>query len=108
MDAFPKNLDQWHEEPIEIDTIDPILNKNGDVVGMKTGKRTVTQKVRYSQMSSPRKVACGDMQHEWYIPDPHDHVAHCRNCPKRKFIRSVYERVLQGKILDRDSLLQIA
>lgn len=98
---FPKPLDQWLDEPVEIATIDPII-KHGKVVGTKEGKRTVVQKTHYSEAPF-NKFSCAESNHYWCIPDPHEHVAHCKNCPKRQFIRAVFERVVDGKIVDRDT-----
>lgn len=99
---FPKPLDIDIEEPVEIATYDPVI-KNGKVVGLEQGKRTVTQKVRYTKLSEPQKITCTPMNHEWYIPDKHVHLAHCKGCKKRQFIRAVFEKVVDGKIVDRDS-----
>ncbi len=99
-DKFDKPLDTWIEEPIEIATMDPVI-KNGRVVGIQQGKRTVTQQVRYSKLSKPQRLSCKPDKHNWYIPDPHEHVAHCKNCVKKQFIRAVFEKVENGKILAR-------
>jgi hypothetical protein len=102
MTDFPHKLNEWTEEPIEISTIDPVLNKKGEVVALKQGKRAVMQRVKYTQLSAPHKVSCLDSEHYWTIPDKHIHVAYCRDCTKRQFIRAVYEKVVDGKILARD------
>jgi len=100
---FDKPIGEWTEESVEIATIEPTINKRGEVTGLKHGTRKATQKVRYDRLNAPQTISCASMQHSWFIPDPHNHVAHCHNCKKRQLIRSVYERVVDGKILDRDS-----
>lgn len=103
MSDFPKPLNEWVEEPVEIATIDPVLNNKGEVVGLKHGKRITTQKTMYSRLSDARRITCNDLEHDWYIPDKHSHVAHCKGCKKRKFIRAIYEKVSNGKIVDRET-----
>lgn len=100
MSNFGKPLDEWHEEPVEIATVEPVI-KNGRVLGLRQGKRTVMQKVRYSKLSEPSRLSCAENGHYWTIPDKHNHVAHCSNCPKRQFIRAVYEKVTEGQIVPR-------
>lgn len=107
MNNYPFPLDQDIQEDVEITTVDPVI-KNGKVVGLNHGKRTTTQRTRYTKLSEPLVTSCSPLQHDWYIKDKHVHVAHCRNCLKRQFIRAVYERVKDGKILNRDTNVQIA
>jgi len=106
-DKFTKPLDEWVKEPKEIDVIEPVI-EDGRVTGLQKGKRTVYETVRYTRIGKPKKVSCGDLQHSWHIPDKHNHVAHCKNCSKRYFIRAVFEKVKDGKILNRDTNEPIA
>lgn len=105
---YPFKINEWQDEEVEITTIDPVLNKKGEVVGLKQGTKKAVQRVRYSEMSKPRVMSCGDMEHDWHIPDKNVHTAHCRSCPKRKFIRAVFEQVKGGRIFDRDTQRAIA
>lgn len=100
-------LNEWTDEPIEIATMEPEFDRNGRVKGIKQGKRTTTERVHYSRLSEPHKVSCPDMGHDWHIPDKNDHIAHCRGCAKKQFIRAIFEKVVDGKILGRDTSLQI-
>lgn len=104
---FDKPLGEWVEEEKEMPVFEAVLNKKGEVVGLKEGSRKVKQKMLYSQVGQPEKVSCKPNHHDYYIPDPHVHVAHCRNCSKRKFIRAIFEQVKDGKILNRDTQHQI-
>lgn len=99
---FDKPLNEWVQEEIEIATIEPVLNEKHEVVGLKHGKRKAYEKTMY--VNAPEtSVDCGKGSHMWHIPDKHKHVAFCKKCPKRRLIRAVYERVIEGKIVDRDS-----
>jgi hypothetical protein len=108
MKDYPFKLGEWIDEPVEITTVDPVLNARGAVVGMKEGKRTVMQRTHYTELSEPLRMSCNDLHHNWTIPDPHQHVAHCSKCRKKQLIRAVYERVVDGQILDRDTGQPIA
>jgi hypothetical protein len=101
-EKFDKPLDEWVEEEIEIPVIEPVLNKKMEVVGLKHSKRKASQRTIYTQ-SKEERISCSKGQHNWHIPDKHDHVAHCYNCTKKRMIRAVYERVTGGKILDRST-----
>lgn len=101
MNDFPHKLNEWVDVEKEIDTYDPVIDKKGQVVGVKKGKRTVTEKTMYTRLGAPRSISCADTDHFWTIPDRHNHVAACKNCSKRQFIRAVYERIVDGKILPR-------
>lgn len=101
-EEFPHKLDEWIDEEVEVATLEPVLNEKQEVVGIKHGKRKAHQKTMYTRAPEV-SVDCGKGSHDWYIPDKHVHVAFCKKCPKRRIIRAVYERVTNGKILDRDS-----
>lgn len=106
MNNYPFPLDQDIKEDVEIATVDPVI-KNGRVVDLKQGKRTTTQITRYTKLSDPLVTSCSPLQHYWYIKDKHTHVASCRNCLRRQFIRAVRERVVNGMIVDRDNGKQL-
>lgn len=103
MNNFPKKLDEWIEEEKEIDVVIPVLNKKGEVESLSKEKKIVKERVQYTQ-AIDRKIDCGTRKHYWTIPDKNIHVAYCNNCSKRRMIRAVYEKVLDGKILNRDTL----
>lgn len=101
MNSFDKPIGEWIEEEIDIPVLEPVL-KGDEVVGIKHTTRKATQKTMYTH-APETKVSCADQEHDWFIPDKHDHTAHCRKCLKRKLIRAVYEKVVDGKIVDRES-----
>jgi hypothetical protein len=105
MTKFDKPIGEWISEEVDVAVIEPVI-KDGKVVGVHHATKKVPQRTMYTK-ASESKVDCGDKQHDWYIPDRHNHVAFCRNCKKRRFIRAVYERVIDGKILNRDTSEQI-
>lgn len=107
MSDFPHKLNEWVEEEKEIPTFDPIVDKKGNITGVKEGIRKVSEKVMYTQLSTPQILSCNELQHYWFIKDRHSHIAHCKKCKKRQFIRAVYEQVRDGKILNRDTQEQI-
>ncbi len=102
MTDFPKKLGEWIEEEKEVEMMVPILDAKGRVSGMEKQKQVVKQKVQYSQ-AIDQKIDCGTRKHYWTIPDSHVHTAFCRDCKKRRFIRAVYEKVVDGKFLNRDT-----
>lgn len=102
MNDFPHPLDTWITEEKEQDILVPVVDKNGKVERLEKQKQIVTQKVQYTQ-AIDRTIDCGNLKHYWTIPDPHVHVAFCNNCSKRRMIRAVFEKVVDGKILNRDT-----
>jgi hypothetical protein len=99
---FPHPLDEWITEEREQDVLVPILDKKGNVQGLEKKKQTVIQKIQYTQ-AVDKTIDCGNFKHFWTIPDPHVHTAFCNNCSKRRMIRAVFEKVVDGKILNRDT-----
>ena len=87
--------------------MEPEINKQGKVTGFKKTIKKAIQKVHYSKLSEPVQMSCSDKKHNWFIPDVHNHTASCRNCKQKRFIRAIFERVKDGKILDRDTGEQI-
>jgi len=105
--VFDKPLNTWIEEEIEIPSMEPIIDKRGNVAGVKQRTTKATRKTHYSKLSDPQKMSCFEKDHSWYIPDPHIHIAHCKNCVKKQYLRAVFEKIVDGKIIDRDTLIQI-
>lgn len=100
MTDFPHKLNEWITEEKQVDTLVPTLDKKGNITGLEKQKQTIVQKVQYTQ-SVDSVIDCGTRKHYYTIPDPHVHIAFCTNCKKRKMIRAVYEKVVDGKILNR-------
>lgn len=100
MNEFPHKLDTWVEEEIDIPVIEPVLNEKQEVVGIKHTTRKATQKTMYTK-AVETKVSCSDGSHDYFIPDRHNHVAHCKSCKKKRLVRAVYEKVIDGHVLDR-------
>ncbi len=100
---FDKPIGEWIDEPVDVATIEPVFSKSGEFVSLKRGKKTVNQRTMYSQMSDPQSIDCGNKNHFWHLPDKHNHVSHCKKCPKRVLIRAVFEKVIDGKIVHRDT-----
>lgn len=94
-------LGEWTEETKETISTVPVI-ENGRVTGLKHQPLTIKQRVRYDQLSLPQKLSCTENDHYWHIPDKHTHIAHCKNCTKKQFIRAVYEKVVDGTIIPRD------
>ena len=106
-DKYPFKLDQDIIEKREV-TRPAVVQDGNNPDGTPNFKidqvtETVEEVVRYTK-APKRHFACGDGKHVWEMIDRHRHLAKCRNCPKHRFLRAVYERIDQeGHIRDRDT-----
>ena len=70
---------------------------------VEQGTETVQEVVRYTK-APKHHFSCADGKHVWEMIDRHRHLAKCKNCPKYRFLRAVYERIdKKGQIRDRDT-----
>jgi hypothetical protein len=100
---FDKPVDQWTDEQREIERTYIDFDS-------KTGKLTLDRKktiekvpTLYTRMGDLQGVSCADGQHTWYMEDRHKHIAACHKCTKHRFLRAVYETIVDGHIIDRDT-----
>lgn len=104
-DKFPKPLDQWVDEEVEVPVMTAVHDRRGNIVGIKqsTAKRKV--KTIYTK-AEPRAVACAQGKHNWFMKDRHKHIAACKNpgCTKHRYLRAIFETIdKEGHIIDRDT-----
>ncbi|MBC7076727.1 MAG: hypothetical protein H5T92_00205 [Synergistales bacterium] len=105
--SFDKPLDQDIVETREVvrrEMVPDGTNPDGTPrFKIQTVKESVEEVVRYTK--APKKhFGCGDGKHVWEMIDRHRHIAKCKNCPKHRFLRAVYERIdEEGHIRDRET-----
>lgn len=99
---FDKPLNEWTTEDVEVPIIQVKTDDDGKIVGVEKKTETRQVKTMYSEVK-PQKFECAKGSHDWFMSDRHKHIASCRNCPKNRFLRAVYETIKNGKIVDRDS-----
>jgi hypothetical protein len=95
---FDKPLDQWIEEPKEIE-YETYVVKDGKPQKERV-KETVYEKVKYLDAPT-KKFTCAPGQHDYFMFDRVRHVAKCNKCPKHKFLFASSQTIRKGKIMDR-------
>src|SRR5215212_5147210 len=100
-DDFKKPTDEWIDEISEVERpaidFDPSTHKIRHI----TEKVKVNTPTRYTRLT-PFASICPTKQHDYQVIDKHAYIAACSVCPKRRFYRPAFEKVIGGHIFSRD------
>lgn len=104
-DLPPLDTDIIEEKEIERQAVVPDGKNPDGTLRFKvdTVKEKVQITTRYTK-ATPKFFSCKDGHHHWQMIDRHKHIAGCTECPKRRFLRAVYDYIDQdGHLRDRDT-----
>jgi hypothetical protein len=107
MPDFPHPLDTDIVEEQEIERQQIVPDGQDEFGRLRFKTEKVKEKVqvitRYTK-AEPKFLSCKDGHHHWEMIDRHKHIAKCKDCPKHRFLRAVYETIdKDGHIVDRDT-----
>lgn len=99
---FDKPLDTPIDEEVEVERIGFELSPDGKSATAKRVKDKVKVKTVYSKKELYSNI-CSDYNHSWTVPNIHNWVAVCTQCPKRVYLNPLTQTVKDGKIINRST-----
>lgn len=102
MAEFTKPLDTPIDEEVSVERLQFDISPDGRSASAKT----VTEKVKVKTIYSRKQLysnICSDFKHNWTVPDIHNWLAVCTQCPKRVWLDPLTQTVVDGKIINRST-----